>query len=104
MPGAPQVRDALIAVTDADVFMISAVSGHGLHELVAEIMTRVEQRREALLAAGEEVTMLRQTDQPSIEKNRAKRVPPHLAGPTAQLSNDLQAKDYDVDQISGDDS
>ena len=76
------------------MFLISAITGLGLDELVEEIMQHVQQRRQEMIDAGEEAPVLRQTQRPSTGK---KRVPPHLAGPTAQLSNDLQAKDVDED-------
>lgn len=91
--GAQEVRDALQTVTSRDVFLISAMTGEGLEALLHEVMRRVDRRREAMIAAGEEVTVLRESDQPVKTSNR--RVPPHLAGPTAELSNDLQAKDYE---------
>ena len=56
-------------------------------------MKRVDQRREEMIAAGEEVTALRPTDR-DVEKSH-RRLPPHLAGPTTELSNDLQAKDFE---------
>jgi GTP-binding protein len=62
-----------------------------LKELTEEIMQRVERRGEQMRQSGEEVTMLREVD-PVPESTR--RLPPHLAGPTAQLSDDCRAKDY----------
>ncbi len=93
LDGAAEVRDALHTASQRNVFLISAMTGEGLNELLNEIMTRVDQRREEMIAAGEEVTVLRPTDR-EVEKS-LQRVPPHLAGPTAELSNDLQAKDYE---------
>ena len=58
-------------------------------------MTRVNKRRAAMIAQGEDVPILRASDTKKAEVKKNKRVPPHLAGPTARLSNDLQAKDYD---------
>ena len=69
------------------------MTGEGLDDLLQEIMKRVDQRREEMIAAGEEVPVLRQTEREV--KSSTRRVPPHLAGPTAELSNDLQAKDYE---------
>ncbi|TWU57036.1 GTPase Obg [Rubripirellula tenax] len=96
LPGAEDVRAALHHLTGNDVYLISAVVGRGLTELVAEIAGRVEKRREAMIAAGEEVTLLRETDVRPIETDRPKRLPPHLAGPTSGLSDGLQAKDIDL--------
>ncbi len=97
MQGAQQVRDALRDVTENDVLMVSAMTGDSLDELTREIMQRVEQRRDRMLAAGEELTVLRESDQTYKQQARTRKLPPHLAGPTAQLSNELQAKDYQVE-------
>ncbi len=97
LAGAEEVRQAIETATQRDVFLISALSGDGLGELKSEIMKRVEARREQMIAAGEEVTVLREVDRLPANKSRGKRVPPHLAGPTAELSNDVQAKDYQAD-------
>ncbi len=93
MEGAQTLRDALGESTGKTVFLISAVTGEGLQELKSEIMRRVDERREKMTAAGEEPTPLREEDHRAKSKNR--RLPPHLAGPTAALSNDYQPKDYE---------
>ena len=90
-----EVREQLAEVCGKHVFAISAVTGQGLTELKDEIMTRVNKRRAAMIAQGEDVPILRASDTKKAEVKKNKRVPPHLAGPTARLSNDLQAKDYD---------
>lgn len=95
MEGAADLRDALRTVSGNDVLMISAMTGEGLPELIESIIVRVLKRRSEMIEAGEEVTILRQTDLDRDSKKRQKKVPPHLAGPTASLSNDLQAKDYE---------
>ena len=92
--GAHEVRQALQAVSDHPVLLISAMTGDGLPELTRQIMQHVQRRRTALMDAGEEVTVLRQTDLDIDSNKRKKRVPPHRMGPTATLSNDLQAKDF----------
>lgn len=94
LESAAEVREALATSSQRDVFLISAMTGEGLPELIHEIVNRVEQRRARQVAAGEEVSVLRQTDLEQAE--RTKRLPPHLAGPTADLSNESQAKDYDA--------
>ena len=93
LDGAGELRDALQTASQRDVFLISAMTGEGLGDLLNEIMKRVDQRREEMIAAGEEVTALRPSDR-EVETSH-KRLPPHLAGPTTELSNDLQAKDYE---------
>ena len=100
MDNARDVQDSLREVCNGEVFLISALEGDGLNDLKQEIMRRVEVRRAKLADDGEEVPILRASDQPEIKKPR--RVPPHLAGPTANLSNDLQAKDYEDQQVDAD--
>ncbi len=97
--GAAEVRDALREVSQQDVFLISAITGQGLKELIDEIMRRVDQRRQKMIDAGEQLTTLREADPIAKKPFRPRRLPPHLAGPTADLSNEHQAKDY-ADPIS----
>jgi GTP-binding protein len=99
LEGAEEVRSGLQTVSGRDVFLVSAVTGAGLQELMLEIIKRVRQRREEMIAAGEEVTVLREVDRFSERPARTKKLPPHLAGPTAQLSNERQAKDYKIDPV-----
>jgi len=95
LPGADAVREALTLRTDKPVFLISALRGEGLEELKHEIMQRVDQRRSELRQAGQEIPALRDSESETTATKRFRRVPPHLAGPTATLSNEHQAKDYD---------
>ena len=92
---AGEVRDALATLSGHPVFLISAVTGEGIDEIKNEIMDRVERRRTAMINAGEEVTLLREVDVEAANMGRTRRVPPHLAGPTAGLSDDRQSKDVD---------
>ncbi len=94
MESADQVRNDLQESAQQEVLMISAATGQGVDDLKREIMDRVADRRRKMIDAGEDITILRSTD---IEPTAAsgKRVPPHLAGNTANLSNDKQAKDFD---------
>ena len=94
MEQAEQVRQAMEQETNGPVFVISALTGQGLSELLEEIMRRVETRREQMIAAGEEVIIGREAVQAASAKQRKKRLPPHLVGPTAALSNEMQAKDF----------
>jgi GTP-binding protein len=91
MPSAGEVADQLQEETGRPVFVISAVTGEGLAELLDEIMKRVRQRRDAMEATGEETPVLLGTETPT----RTRKVPPHLTGRTADLSNDVQAMDVD---------
>ena len=93
LSSAEQVAEKLKHECGRDVRLISAMTGQGLDELKDAIMSSVQQRRENLIAAGEEIPALRKESQPT----KKRRVPPHLAGPTAQLSNERQAKDVDPD-------
>ena len=93
MESASDVKDSLEERSGKTVFMISAVAGHGLAELLGEIIRRVEERREAMIESGEEITPLREADIGVRNVGRKKRVPPHLAGPTAGLTDQQQAKD-----------
>ena len=96
MDGAADVRQAMRELTSKDdIFMISAMTGEGLPELLSEIMRRVDARRAQLLEDGEDVPILRRSHRVESAKNSKKRVPPHLAGQTAKLSNEQQAKDFD---------
>ena len=92
LDGAEEIRQSLSATTGKDVYLISAMTGEGLAELTTVIMDHVMARRTQMVEAGEELPTLRVSDAP--EKKRKRRVPPHLAGPTANLSNEYQAKDY----------
>ena len=77
LEGAGEVRDALQTLSQHNVFLISAMTGDGLEDLLNEIIKRVDRRREEMIAAGEEVTVLREVEE---EVNKApKRVPPHLS-------------------------
>lgn len=92
---ADDVHEALASITGKPVFQISALTGKGLNELKSEIIDRVEARRSAMIEAGEEITLLREVDVEASNAGRTRRVPPHLAGPTSELSGDRQAKDVE---------
>ncbi len=96
LPEADAVADALRSATGRDVRRISAMTGEGLSELVEEIMARVTVRRQAMGEAGVESPSLRPVDDERTSAARPRRVPPHLAGPTATLSRETQAKDFDA--------
>lgn len=92
-PSAGDVQQQLAELIGQSVMLISAVDGTNLDALKHDVMGRVDKRRSEMIAAGEEVTLLRASDVESKQIGRTKRVPPHLAGPTAELSNQRQAKD-----------
>lgn len=94
-----EVRRRLSEETGQPVSTISAVTGEGLEDLKRTIMRRVQERREQLVAAGQRPLPLRPKDADADDvAKRRRRVPPHLAGPTAKLSDQLQAKDVDDSQ------
>jgi len=95
LEGAEDIRTALAEASGREVHLISAMTGEGLQSLTAEIMTRVHLRRKLMMEAGEEVTVLRESDLFRENFRAGKRLPPHLAGPTADLSDKQQAKDFD---------
>ena len=95
LPGAGEVRDRLAEAIGGEVLLVSAVTGEGIPELTLEIMSRVERRRQQRREAGEQVLETRPSDDRfESRKSDHRKRPPHLAGPTAQLSNQLQAKDF----------
>ncbi|TWU07876.1 GTPase ObgE [Stieleria varia] len=98
MEGAEEVRDQLRESTGKEVFMISAATGEGLAELTHRIMDQVMLRRQRMENEGEVVPKLRVSDESTATRQR--RVPPHLAGPTSDLSNEHQAKDKEGEQVS----
>lgn len=93
---AGEVADLLRSETGQSVFMISAMTGEGITPLIEKIMLIVQQRRKALLDSGEEMPVLLGTEIPA----RTTKVPPHLVGLTAQLSNEVQAKDVDGEDLT----
>jgi GTP-binding protein len=95
LEGAADVRDALAQSTGDEVLLISAMTGDGLQGLMSEIMSRVDRRRKLMIEAGEEITVLRESDLVRTPAQQGKRLPPHLAGPTQDLSDEVQAKDFD---------
>ena len=95
LEGAADVRQTLQESIGRQVMLISAVAGEGLSELTESIMRHVQERRQRMIDDGKEVPVLRETDLTSSVKKRPKRIPPHLRGPTARLSNEMQAKDFD---------
>ncbi|OYP37628.1 GTPase ObgE [Rhodopirellula sp. MGV] len=96
LENASEVAEQLRETTGKKVFLISSLTGEGLSELQEEIMVHVQRRRAELLEAGKPL----EVQQTEAQPKRKRRLPPHLAGPTAQLSNDLQAKDFDEPNAS----
>lgn len=97
--GASDVAEQLRQITGGNVSLVSSATGEGVSALTETIFARVQQRREQIIAGGGEVTPLRLTDLES-PSGQARKVPPHLAGPTANLSHDSQAKDHRANERS----
>jgi GTP-binding protein len=94
MDDAEAVCQTLRESSQKEVLLISALVGDGLQALKEEIMSRVQARREKMIADGEEVTILRSTDlEDNPQSNR--RVPPHLAGLTKEMTSDKPAKEFE---------
>lgn len=110
LPGAETVRDALAEATGGEVRLISSATRTGLKELVHEIAAHVERLRPEFADDGVSnwVSPLASAEEPAgtsstsgddgSEPNRPakpRRVPPHLRGLTAQLSDERQPRDFD---------
>ncbi|QDS94904.1 GTPase Obg [Roseimaritima multifibrata] len=93
LPSSQEAQVALQEHLGHPVYRISAVTGEGLNELLRTVTKALDEARPegtpSLLLS--ETDRPQEPDEPAPEKPR--RVPPHLAGPTAQLCDDLQAKD-----------
>ncbi|MCC9599192.1 GTPase ObgE [Stieleria sp. JC731] len=100
LDGAAEVAERMREATGRKVFLISSMTGEGLNELKEEIMESVNQRRQEMLDSGEEIIEVQQTE---AKPKRKRKLPPHLAGPTAQLSNNMQAKDFEEPTLEGTD-
>lgn len=100
MEGSSEIQKALQEEIGETVYLVSAIQGDGIGELLEEIMRRVEVRREQLIAAGEQVVVGRESSREPVKSSKKKRLPPHLHGPTAALSNEMQAKDFELDPES----
>ena len=101
LPGAADVRRSLSDAIDGPVWLVSAQTGEGLDQLKRDVFDSVQRRRADIIEQGGEIVPLRQSDV-AENKPKRKRVPPHLKGETAKLSNDHQAKDYREPSVDDD--
>ncbi len=85
LPQADEMHQRLNDEVSTDVIRISAVTGDGIANLLERVDQRLRDRDAQREADGIEL---------SESDARFKRVPPHLAGATAELSNEVQASDY----------
>jgi len=109
LPGAEQVRDALAEATQREVRLISAVTGEGLPELIQRIATRLAELAAtapappaAALGSGTAGPQAADSDAggritaPAGDRSpKPRRLPPHLTGLTAKLSDERQPRDFD---------
>lgn len=85
LPGSDEAFERLSAEVCSQVLRVSAATGEGIAPLLERIDQKLQQRDAQRIADGQG------TGEP---ESRFKRVPPHLAGPTSQLSDEVQAADY----------
>ncbi|TWU24436.1 GTPase Obg [Novipirellula galeiformis] len=103
MEGAEELRQALADATGKQVRMISALNGEGLDELKNEIMERVQKRRNALLVAkaNKNAPVAEVVSEVVSDSDEApkppRRLPPHLSGATAMLSDANPPRDFDLE-------
>lgn len=110
LPGADEVAEQLAAAVhgaseaaaDRRVHLISAVTGQGLSEMLREVWSELQTAREAVAAQAAESFAFESSATAEVErpvakmekKQKRKRVPPHLAGPTAALSDENPPAKY----------
>ncbi|QDV11975.1 GTPase Obg [Rosistilla oblonga] len=85
LPAADEVCQRMAEVVDQRVHRISAMTGEGLKDLLEAVSAELLKRHQLPTASSNMV---------APEEPKPKRVPPHLAGPTSKLSNEVQAHDY----------
>ncbi len=103
LPGAEEVQATLAGAIGKPVRLISAATGAGLAELTHQIMEQLGQWRQKLAAMPQSktwedpATASAQTvvSEPAAPAKK-RRVPPHLSGLTATLSNENQPRDFDA--------
>ncbi|MEM6366526.1 MAG: GTPase, partial [Planctomycetota bacterium] len=76
-----------------ELMAISAAADIGLQQLKREIMTRVADLRREMINAGQEPTPIRKQDVTTTAGSSPRRLPPHKAPGTRDLSNQRQARD-----------
>jgi len=104
LPDSELARDALQEAIGREVRLVSAVTGQGLQSLVHEIMARLVQWRKLQDVVPTSMPWENPTDIAPVSQTpvdselevpaKPRRMPPHLAGLTANLSNDNQARNY----------
>ncbi len=108
LPGSDVTRDALQAAIGREVRLVSAVTGDGLEKLTHEIASRLDVWRASLAVdttvlpwenpAEPDPTEIAEAVEAVVEKPiKPRRMPPHLVGLTATLSNENQPRDFDAE-------
>jgi len=107
LPGSEAARDLLQEAIGREVRLVSAVTGDGLVPLMHEIMARLLQWRKLQDVAPTSMPWENPADValrakaptvPEQEPVKIRRMPPHLVGLTAGLSNDNQPRNFDEEK------
>src|SRR6056297_2614382 len=101
LPEAEEIRARMQAHLERPVHLVSSVTGAGLPEMLREVTETLDRSRAAQQQHAAEQAPLDHT-QAEAEADaggqtpgkKPRRLPPHLAGPTAQLSDDNQPRDF----------
>ncbi|MEM6691846.1 MAG: GTPase ObgE, partial [Planctomycetota bacterium] len=89
---ASQVQETLATHAGQPVHSISAQTGANLDSFISIVLDRLDARREEAIEVSAPLSDQGETETPDLPKTK-KRLPPHKAGPTKDMSNDRQAKD-----------
>ncbi|MEX0824621.1 MAG: GTPase ObgE [Pirellulaceae bacterium] len=96
LPDADAVKQHLQEHLGRNVHLISAVTGAGLRDLLHEVVETLDRTRaaqEEIAARDAPIDHASQTAAKNQPEKR-RRLPPHLAGPTAELSDENQPRDF----------
>lgn len=95
LPEAEPVQQALAEAIGKPVGLISAATGQGIDSLVQQVQDYLTSHRAAVVAQAAAEPTADSATEPGKPAAKPRRLPPHLAGPTANLSDDNQPRDYD---------
>ncbi len=103
LPGSQELQFALAEAIGKPVRLISAVTGAGLDDLTRLIETQLGEWRKKQAAApqinpweSDQAPTKAAIIEPAAAPEKKRRVPPHLQGLTATLSNENQPRDFDA--------
>lgn len=100
LPGSDEVQTRLAAEIDAPVYRISAVTGEGIDPLLRAVADRLNEVRSAAADQTQAIDLSRAAtaeaapEATPIKPKKPPRRPPHLAGPTASLSDENPPSTY----------